>query len=232
MRHTQRRSNTPRTVAGADRPAAPAPGGARRWSGPGRSSPRTGEPCAASPFGNGLVVGCVGPAAPGSEVLEARAATPVAPVPRPARDLPSAPPGRERSVPRWCRRARGRAAPAGPAQPGRCPPRARAAAGPWRPGPPSAPPGLTGRSRRLRKRRRRSAVDGKETMAPRSSPRVSRGCSMPWQCPHDAPAMAAAHGPNHRWGRARPPSSAARGKTASSIGSVSRPVKVFCWLTW
>ena len=30
----------------------------------------------------------------------------------------------------------------------------------------------------------------------------------------------------------RPASSRARATTASSIGSVSRPVKVFCWLTW
>ena len=29
-----------------------------------------------------------------------------------------------------------------------------------------------------------------------------------------------------------PPNAAARLITASSIGSVSRPVKVFCWLTW
>jgi hypothetical protein len=32
-------------------------------------------------------------------------------------------------------------------------------------------------------------------------------------------------------GQRIPPSSAARVKTASSIGSVNRPVKVFCWLT-
>ena len=29
-----------------------------------------------------------------------------------------------------------------------------------------------------------------------------------------------------------PASSTARAKTASSIGSVSRPVNVFCWLGW
>ncbi len=30
----------------------------------------------------------------------------------------------------------------------------------------------------------------------------------------------------------REPEPAARANTASSMGSVSRPVKVFCWLTW
>ena len=37
--------------------------------------------------------------------------------------------------------------------------------------------------------------------------------------------------PQYR-GRPSPPSSLARAKTASSIGSVSLPVKVFCWLGW